>query len=519
VPTNSPILIAGAGPTGLVLALMLARRGVPFRLVTDAPGPGEHSRAMVVHARTLEFYRQFGFADEVVAQGIRTDAIHLREVNEHGIGREVTSVGFADVGGDISPYPFILTYPQDLHERFLVGKLEALGVKIEWNTRLTGFEQDADGVRVAIRHADGREETADASYICGCDGGHSEVRHSAGVGFSGGTYDQLFHVADVRLEGEFEPDLRVNLGPRILELVMPVRTTGMSRLIGLVPPELSQLQGLTFDDLRPHIERLVDRRILEVNWFSTYRVHHRIADHFRIGRAFLAGDAGHVHSPAGGQGMNTGIGDAVNLGWKLAQVWAGNAPDVLLDSYESERIGFARQLVATTDRAFRPMVASGIGGEAMRRLVAPFVVGIATRFSFTRHALFRSLSQTQIHYSDSPLSRGCAGDVCGGHRLPWIADADNFGPLRSMDWQVHVFGAASEKLRLLCAGVGLPIHEQRWTTGAQTAGYDRDGAYLIRPDGYVAAAASQSDAPAVFGAFIADTGIRFAAADVRRPDS
>ncbi len=513
MPDIAPILIAGAGPTGLVLALALAHRRVPFRIITEAAGPGEHSRAMAVHARTLEFYRQFGFADEVVAQGIRTNAIHLREVSEHGVGREVTSVGFADIGGDISPYPFVLTYPQDLHEQFLIGKLEALGVKVEWNARLANFGQDADGVHAQIRHGDGREEAFEASYICGCDGGHSQVRRSAGVSFSGGTYDQLFHVADVRLEGAFDCDLRANLGPRILELVMPVRVTGMSRLIGLVPPELSDRHDLTFDELRPHIEHLIDRRILEVNWFSTYRVHHRVAEHFRIGRAFLAGDAGHVHSPAGGQGMNTGIGDAVNLGWKLAQVWANRAPDRLLDTYESERIAFARQLVATTDRAFRPLVAGGIGGELTRRLVAPFVVGIATRFSFTRHAIFRTLSQTQIHYPDSPLSRGRAGEIRGGDRLPWIADADNFTLLQSLDWQVHVFDAAAEPLQLLCAGVGLPIHILPWTTGAQTAGFDREGAYLIRPDGYVSAAANQADAAAVFGSFLADTDCRFAAAD------
>jgi 2-polyprenyl-6-methoxyphenol hydroxylase-like FAD-dependent oxidoreductase len=521
--SDSPILIAGAGPTGLVLALALARRGIPIRLIAEAPGPGAHSRAMAVHARTLEFYRQFGFADEVVAEGVVADAVHLREVDAEGTGIDVTTFRFDDLGGGISPYPFVLTYAQDLHERFLIGKLAGLGVQPEWNTRLEAVELTLGSALARLRLPDGRAEAMRASYVAGCDGAHSQVRHSLGIGFAGGTYDQLFHVADVRLEGPFDHELQANLGPRILELVMPVRATGMSRLIGLVPPHLSSRSDLTFDDVRGHIETLIGRRVMEVNWFSAYRVHHRVADHFRVGRAFLAGDAGHVHSPAGGQGMNTGIGDAVNLGWKLAQVWLGRAPDNLLDSYETERIGFARRLVATTDRAFRPMVAPGLGGEAMRRLVAPVLASIASHLAFARRALFRAVSQTEIHYPDSALSRGRAGDVRGGDRLPWIADPDNFAPLRSLDWQVHVFAAPDaatrgeasrddalrdEALRPLCVQAGLPVHALPWTPAAASAGFVQDGVYLVRPDGHVAVAAAGDAAATGIETFLRETGLQ-----------
>ena len=491
---HAPVLIVGAGPTGLNLALSLARRGVPFRLVTESEGPGQHSRAMVVQARTLEFYGQYGFADEMVEQGVKAGAAHLRESGEGGRAREVLSFSFKDLGEGLSPYPFALAYPQDDHERFLVAKLTAAGGAVEWRSRLTGFTQDGDGVRAAILRG-GQTEQAKASYICGCDGARSAVRETLGIGFPGGTYDQMFFVADVKIDRGFERDLYINLGEHILTLMFPVRSSGMQRLIGLVPPELSERSDLTFDDIRTQVEKLLDIRVTEVNWFSTYRVHHRVADRFRVGRAFLLGDAGHIHSPAGGQGMNTGIGDAVNLGWKLAYVLQGRADSSLLDSYEAERIAFARLLVSTTDRAFTPMVAEGFKGELTRRFLAPLFITAATRFALTRHAIFRLVSQTRIHYADSPLSEGSAGEVHGGDRLPWVrmGTGDNFASLRSLDWQVHVYGEIKNTLASACSELGLAAHAFAWSDGARHAGMEHHAMYLIRPDAHVALASSEQD--------------------------
>lgn len=286
----------------------------------------------------------------------------------------------------------------------------------------------------------------------------------------------------------------------------------MQRLIGLVPPEFSEREDLKFEDIRDQQERLLDVRVTEVNWFSTYRVHHRVAERFRVGRAFLLGDAGHIHSPAGGQGMNTGIGDAINLSWKLAQALDGRAAPVLLDSYELERIGFARTLVSTTDRAFTPLVAEGIKGEFTRRLLAPLFMTVATRFPLSRHEVFRLISQTRIHYAESPLSEGKAGGVEGGDRLPWARTdgIDNFGPLRSLDWQVHVYGEIDEAFATACRELSVPIHAFPWSIAAETAGFKRDAAYLIRPDGYIALASAEQSV-AELKTFVDRLSLRFLA--------
>ena len=200
----------------------------------------------------------------------------------------MTSFSFRDLGDGISPYPFALAYPQDDHERFLIGKLNEGGCSVEWESKLTDFTVNDDGIRASIsRH--GRTEEARADYICGCDGAHSRVRETLKIGFPGGTYDQVFYVADVRIGRGFDRDLYVNLGKQILTLLFPVRSSGMKLLIGLVPPELSDRTDLTFDDIRQRVERQLDVRVVDVNWFSTYRVHHRVAERFREGRAFLLG--------------------------------------------------------------------------------------------------------------------------------------------------------------------------------------------------------------------------------------
>lgn len=485
------VLIVGAGPTGLALALFLAHNGIKPRIIEKNSGPGQQSRAMAVQARTLEFYRQLCFAEDVIHDGIITKSAHLWE--DH---HEVTQIRFGDFGEGLSPYPFTLSYPQDDHERLLVAQLKAAGVEIEWETELVSFTNGGDQVRTTLRK-NGVESDCTTAYLCGCDGAHSTVRQGLGVGFPGGTYDQMFYVADVQAKGAaaIRDGFSMCIGTHLLCLVFPIRSTGMHRLIGLVPDALSGREDIAFEEIRPFVEKHVELEVTQLNWFSLYHVHHRVADHFQIGASFLLGDAGHIHSPAGGQGMNTGIGDGVNLAWKLAAILQGRADPAILDTYESERIAFARSLVATTDRLFQLMVGKNVSSAAFRETLLPHLAPFLFGFSGIRTAAFRFLSQTRISYHESALSDGEAGEVHGGDRLPWVAcdGKDNFAPLRSLDWQIHVYGVADEAL---CGAVGekrLELHTFDWTEAMGTAGLKRDALYLIRPDGYVALADAEQN--------------------------
>ncbi|SDG50334.1 MULTISPECIES: FAD-dependent oxidoreductase [unclassified Duganella] len=472
------VLIVGAGPTGLVLAIALARRGVSVRIIDKNSEPGLASRAMAVHARTLEFYRQLGFADAVINQGIKIEAIHLRE---HG--EEIAELPLHDIGAGLSPYPFVLAYPQDDHERLLTAQLQAEGVQVEWNTELESFTQDEWGVR-AVLESNGERHACSSVYLCGCDGARSRVRASLQLEFTGGTYKHLYYVADVQTSGPPNRDLIGHLGANTFALMLPVRSRGMQRLIGIMPEDAPEYP--TFETIRPTLEPLLGIQVEQVNWFSTYRVHHRVASRFRVDRSFLAGDAAHLHSPAGGQGMNTGIGDAINLAWKLAHVLQGRADLALLDTYEAERIVFARKLVITTDRAFQLIVSQGTGGQLLRSWLLPHVFPVLSGFAAARRTLFRTLSQVLIHYPDSALSGGRAGEVIGGDRLPWVPD--NFTPLQTLDWQLHVYGKTDPLLAATAQALRLPLHAFPWSEAAEHAGLLEDAAYLVRPDMHVALA-------------------------------
>lgn len=506
---ETDILVVGAGPTGLVLALWLARLGVRVRVIDKTAEPGTTSRALAVQARTLELYRQLDLTEAVVAEGHRVPAANLWVK-----GEAAARVAFGSVGSDLTPYPFLHIFPQDQHERLLIERLQSLGVAIERRTELIRFTDEGDRVIARLRGPDAQEIECTAAYIAGCDGARSTVRETIGTGFPGGTYRQVFYVADVEAAGPaVNGELHIDLDEADFLGVFPLAGPGKARLIGTVRDERAADAGkLTFNDVSNRAITHLKVEVNKVNWFSTYHVHHRVTDHFRKGRAFLLGDAAHIHSPAGGQGMNTGIGDAINLAWKLAAVVAGRAGDDLLDSYEAERIGFARRLVATTDRIFSFATAEGRIADILRTRVAPILIPRVAGFEAVREYLFRTVSQVMLNYRDGPLSRGGAGQVHGGDRLPWVRidGADNFDALKTMDWQVHVYGSASAGLTAWCADREVPLHVFAWRSEHEAAGLARDALYLLRPDTYVALA-DGAGAPDALSRYFSDRGIRLAA--------
>ncbi|HKW12829.1 MAG TPA: FAD-dependent monooxygenase, partial [Gemmatimonadaceae bacterium] len=481
------VLIVGAGPTGLVMALWLTKIGIRVRIIDKAPEPGTTSRALAVQARTLELYRQLDLADAVIARGLRAEAMNMWVQGERR-----ARVPFGAIGAGMTPYPYLEIFPQDEHERLLIERLEALGVSVERQSELVAFSDDGERIKARIHTAGGKEEVSESSYVVGCDGARSTVRQQIGVNFPGGTYRQVFYVADVEASGlAVNGELNVALDRADFILVFPMTGKGRVRLVGVVSDQRAEHEEtLTFGDVSQTVIDALQIHVDKVNWFSTYRVHHRVADHFRKGRAFLAGDAGHIHSPAGGQGMNTGIGDAINLAWKLAAVVRDQAQDELLDSYEAERIGFARRLVQTTDRIFTFATAEGHVADFVRTRVAPFVLPIATHIGAATEFMFRTVSQTMLNYRNGPLSEGKAGDVQGGDRLPWVAmdGVDNYDSLSAISWQVHVYGTAKDSLVHWCAARGIPLHAFPWAAPHEDAGLARDAAYLLRPDTYVAMA-------------------------------
>src|SRR4051812_1600675 len=438
---HDDVLIIGAGPTGLVLALWLTKLGVNVRIVDKTSEPGTTSRALAVQARTLELYRQLDLTKEVIAQGHKVPAVNLWVR-----GRRTARIPFENIGSNLTAYPFLHIFPQDQHERLLIGRLQALGVTVERRTELIRFAESPDGVTAYLRGPDGEEHQCESRYIAGCDGARSVVRETIATGFPGGTYRQLFYVADVQAAGPaINGELHIDLDEADFLGVFPLAGQGRARLIGTVRDERAEHPDtLAFHDVSTWAIEKLKVKVGTVNWFSTYHVHHRVTLHFRKGRALLLGDAAHIHSPAGGQGMNTGIGDAINLAWKLASVLTGQAQNSLLDSYEAERIGFARRLVATTDRVFSFATAEGHLADVLRTRLVPLVLPLATRFEAVRDYMFRTVSQIMLNYHDSPLSLGVAGKIRGGDRLPWVATsaADSHAPLTEISWQAHVYGVA-----------------------------------------------------------------------------
>jgi 2-polyprenyl-6-methoxyphenol hydroxylase-like FAD-dependent oxidoreductase len=507
--TRSDVLIVGAGPTGLVLALWLTKLGVRVRIVDKTAEPGTTSRALAVQARTLELYRQLDLADAVVKHGHKVPAVNLWVK-----GEPAARLPFETIGSDLTPYSFLQIFPQDEHERLLIERLEALGVSIERQTEMISFTEEGDYVIVRMRTPGGHNR-CEANFIAGCDGARSTVRETIGTSYPGGTYRQIFYVADVEAAGPpINGELHVDLDEADFLAVFPLAGEGRARLIGTVQDERADsADTLKFEDISSRAINHLKVQVHKVNWFSTYRVHHRVAEHFRSGRAFLLGDAAHIHSPAGGQGMNTGIGDAINLAWKLETVLAGRAPDSLLDSYEAERIGFARRLVGTTDRIFSFVTAQGRIADIVRTRIAPVLFPKVIAFEAVGEYIFRTVSQITLNYRGEQLSAGSAGQVHGGDRLPWVSidGKDNFASLAAMTWQVHVYGTATTELAAWCADHEVPLNVFDWRSEYEAAGLARSAIYLLRPDTYVALA-HPSGVPTLLERYFADHKIRLRSA-------
>jgi 2-polyprenyl-6-methoxyphenol hydroxylase-like FAD-dependent oxidoreductase len=488
---TTDVLVVGAGPTGLMLAGWLAREGVRALVVDTKTGPVKETRAIGVQARTMEVYDQLGLGQRALAEGVPALA-----VNVIVSGKSVARAVFNDMGKGISPHPYMFILTQDRNEALLLDHLKAHGGDVRWQTELTALEQSDAGVSATLRLPDGTTETVQARYVCGCDGAASVTRHAVGIGFPGGTYDHLFYVADVVLKGAVRPgELNLCLQEHGFAAFFPLPGTDHFRIVGLVPDEDGHHDKPNFELIRPALEANFKVEISATNWFSTYRVHHRVAETFQRGRVFLLGDAAHVHSPVGGQGMNTGLMDAANLAWKLARVLRGEAEPKLLESYGAERIPFAKSLVNTTDRVFSLVINASRLGRLARTFLAPRFFPLMASTPVLRRLAFGVISQIRVNYHNGPLSRGEAGGVAAGDRLPWVPFPDgtsNFDALKSLKPQLHVYGDEAPP-----ASAHYAVHLFPFTQLVNEAGILKNALYLVRPDGYVGLAMPHGGSEAV----------------------
>jgi len=508
---DTDVLVVGAGPTGLMLANQLARRGVRVRIIDRHAGPARESRALGVQARTLEIYSHLGIADQAVALGKKADGAVL-----WAEGRRAARVPLGDIGRDVSPYPYLLVLGQDDNERLLGDALRARGLAVQWNTELVGLAQDTDHVTATLKNPDGRRAEVTVPWLAGCDGARSSVRELSGIAFEGAPYQHVFFVADLQMTGSMAPEvLNVYLWRTGFHLLFPMRGSDHWRIVGILPPHLRGRDDLTFEETIPTLRHEVGNELSfqACNWFSTYRIHHRRAARFHDRRCFLLGDAAHVHSPVGGQGMNTGLQDAYNLAWKLALVVSGRAGAALVHSYEDERLPVANHLLKRTDRLFSIVVSDSWLVGLFRTRVMPKIMALALRTAAVQRIAFRTISQTGIRYRRSPLSQELADlpedGPHAGDRFPWLRlkfqpngpVEDLYGKLDDTRFTLLVFGQAAPRGGIPELGDQGRIHEVPIdpTNDRELARVriPRPSFFLLRPDGHVGLAGAALDAAAV----------------------
>jgi 2-polyprenyl-6-methoxyphenol hydroxylase-like FAD-dependent oxidoreductase len=466
---TTDVIVVGAGPTGLMLACELAMRGVAVRLLEERRDMPNITRAFGVHARTLELLDARGMADEIVQRGLPIYAVVAPAPGAVLNLRELPS-----------RYPMVLIAPQSLTERVLTARAEQLGVETVYGAKVVGLEQDSDGVNVRL--ADGTTERA--GYVVGCDGAHSAIRRLLGIDFVGKQYETHILLADVRLA---QPPADGLSGKNSADgvVVMVAFGDGWFRAIAWdrTREQVPLAEPVTLSEIREAFLRIAktDFGMADMRWSSRFLSERRQAERYRVGRAFIAGDAAHVHSPLGAQGMNTGIQDAMNLGWKLAAAVSGSAPEWLLDSYQTERHRVGANVLKLTD-AFNQLV---LGRSLPRRVLRRIVITALVRIPVTKRMFQGRLSGIGIAY---PRRRGA--HPLTGHRMP---DVECSGTrLYELMRDGRFVLATRDKLDSGRVDVNVAVHGDP----------SLPEAVLVRPDGYAAWAGDAAEAVAAVDRWI-----------------
>jgi 2-polyprenyl-6-methoxyphenol hydroxylase-like FAD-dependent oxidoreductase len=493
---KTDVAIIGAGPTGLSLACQLVRCGIDFVIVEKNEGVTPYSKALGVHARTLEIYEQLGVAREAVERGEVAGKFRLLE------GGEVRGeLNISDIGQNMSPYPFMLVLEQSKNERLLYEYLQSHQKEVLWKTELESFSQDDRGVTARVKTVGGKSRTIHAKYLVGCDGAKSYVRHALGLSFEGSTFERMFYVADAQIDWALPHDaLQVCLARDVFTAFFPMKGDKRYRIVGTFPEGMDKEEDeVVYEEIEEQIksEAKLELEISDVKWFSLYKVHTRRVNKFSEGRSFVAGDAAHIHSPAGAQGMNTGIQDAYNLAWKLAFVIKGQLGENILDTYNEERLENAKRLLETTDRMFELGAGSNWFVSLIRTTIFPPVAGYLINFDVVKRAIFPLVSQIGINYRDSSLSDHTGDDdfdIKAGDRMPYFLSEGQsiYDRLRAPKFHLLVFsdeaGSNGEMIDELKSAYAplvdfhLVPHSPRVE---ELFGTDKPFSLCLRPDNYI----------------------------------
>ena len=462
------VLVVGAGPVGLTMAAELARYGVQVRLIDRSAHPTQTSKALVVWSRTLELMDRMGCTPAFLAAGLHARGASIRS------GRSL--LGHAAFDTIASPYNFALMLPQCDTERLLNAHLHTLGVTVERGVELLSFSQGPSHVTARLRLADGREEEVETAWLVGCDGAHSTVRHGLGLAFQGVAQGDDWMLADVRLEGGGTPpagEIATFLhrdGPFV---IFPI-PGGRSRVVAVVGKTTAGQSRP--DPTLPEVQAMADKRtggdvrVTDPVWLSNFRINERKVSNYAQGRIFLAGDAAHVHSPAGGQGMNTGMQDAFNLSWKLAMVIRNEALPALLDSYTPERSAVGDMVLRNASRLTDMATLTHPAAQAARNLALRFMLG----FHAVQDRMANTMSEVGIAYANSPLSVGRhAGDRLAPERYDGPPPGSGTIPRFTLFTADKAKGAA-----LAARFPGVLDPGPRTPPGVH-------GLLIVRPDGYV----------------------------------
>lgn len=421
IPANGhyPVLIVGAGPSGLMMAAQLLRYGIQPLIIDGKKGPTDQSRALAVQARSMEIYRQMGLSNQALQEGIRAETISIQNDEE-----ELVKLSLQKLGKNTTPFPFIQMLEQSKNERLLLGFLTQNCCPVYWNTTLADLSTEENKVTAHLK-SDDKNSMVTADWLIGADGAHSFVRKKLQIDFKGDTYANKFYLADVEFDQPFaDKQLTIILGHASFTAFFPVKDVNRFRIIAPLPKTLLDQEDVRFEEVEADLKKALPANlaIKKCHAFSVYKLHNRIAEKFRDKNSFLVGDAAHIHSPVGGQGMNTGLQDAYNLAWKLAGVINKNLEPAILKSYAEERMPVARKLLATTDRLFNIINSESFLSRFFKNHVFPTLIRFFWKQEKFREFGFKTISEIGISYRSSKinLNLGKAENVKAGDRLPYI---------------------------------------------------------------------------------------------------